>query len=260
VLTHVVTAANRGHYSEQLHQMFKQRSAFRAQSLAWSTVNIIESNEDHDEYDDEDAVYLLVLDEIGLLQASLRMRPSISKCLLLDHFPQLIAGDSKTLRSTRTWDASRYLVSPHLRGYDQIDAAEMLNLAALEFNHSRGVTQFLGLSTIEDMSRNRKSGWRTRILGLPRAIGGCDVFAFATEVSPNAISDVRSITGNFARCFVELPAMAAPNSNLNVSEFIDLLHEMAQAWEDQGERVGELVDASRDYVSGAKELDRRSLH
>jgi N-acyl-L-homoserine lactone synthetase len=260
MLTHVVTAANSSHYREQLHQMFNQRRVIFKEALGWSDLRINEQGEERDEYDDELAAYLLVLDDRGLVLASMIFRPIVDKCLLFKQFVHLLEGGPDAIRHDKLWESSRYVLMPHLQGEVRIETASLLNIAALKFSLSRGVTQFLGISSINDLSRNRKTGWRTTILGLPATYCGRDAFAFVTEVSRDAISDIRSRTGNFARCCVELPAMKAPNDQLPISEFIELLHEMSHAWEGEGGRINELVEDSQHFVSAASRVERRNLH
>jgi N-acyl-L-homoserine lactone synthetase len=260
MLTHVVTAANSSHYREQLHQMFTQRRVIFKEVLGWSDLNVNEQGEERDEYDDELTVYTLVLDDLGSVLASMRLRPIVDKCLLFDKFVHLVEGGTQAVRHGKLWESSRYLLMPHLRGEVLAEAASYLNIAALKVSLLRGATQFLGISSINDLSRNRKTGWRTTILGLPATYFGRDAFAFVTEVSRDAVSDIRSRTGNFARCCVELPAMNAPNDQLPISEFIELLHEMSHAWEGEGGRINELVEDSQHFVSAASRVERRNLH
>lgn len=231
MLTHIVTRENRLHYGQQLHQMHVQRRQIFAEALGWAAMRINERGEEIDEYDDEKTNYLLVLDDCGSVQASLRMRPVDEKCMIFDHFPHLIEGGPEAVRHAHLWEGSRYLIMPHLRGEARLAVSTLLNISAVEFTLSRGVTQFLGMSDTSVLARNRRTGWKTRILGLPAKYAEGEAFAFVADVSLESVSDIRSSNGNFQACHVELPPLKSPNENVPVSDFIELLHGMVETWD-----------------------------
>ena len=75
----------------------------------WSlpTINGLEI----DQYDDDDAVYFLDLNEEDRIQGSMRITPTIKSSLIADYFPHLVEN-GQSPRSPTIYECTRYIMLP----------------------------------------------------------------------------------------------------------------------------------------------------
>ncbi|MEM7620126.1 MAG: acyl-homoserine-lactone synthase [Pseudomonadota bacterium] len=68
-------------------------------------------NMEIDEYDDGEAIYFLDVNCQGVIQASVRITPSVTSSLTADYFPHLIENGS-TGRDNHIYEATRFIIKP----------------------------------------------------------------------------------------------------------------------------------------------------
>lgn len=169
MLCHCVTAANRTRYARQLDQMFAQRHEVFVDGLGWRELRR-DDHRDVDDYDTDDTVYLLVIDDTGEVVASTRMNPTYAR-------HQMEEGG--TLRKKfvhrnppagpTVWEGSR-LVGGFPGRYGRDFARETLGIlfaAIQEFCVRRGVTEAVSIFETKALSKAQSLGWETVPLGLP---------------------------------------------------------------------------------------------
>jgi acyl-homoserine lactone synthase len=157
-----------GYYFEQ---MFSLRHRIFIRELGW---NLPRSAADReiDEYDVDEAVYLLDITDNGALQGTVRLTPSVSCSLVADYFSHLVESDVPP-RSPLVYEATRYIFLPLSRRADENRASKARLLAGMvEWCFAKKLTH---LQCIVDM--NTFPAWvelvpQTVPLGLPHPYGG----------------------------------------------------------------------------------------
>jgi len=165
-MIHLVHAGNRALYVDALEQLFRLRAKFFKDLLGWSALRVVEGLET-DDYDDEQALYLLAIEEDGVISVSVRLRPTQDKSLLLDHFPHLLAENPNSITRADVWESCRYFASSRARGPEGARRREELRLAMVELARQRGVSRIVAITDTTFLPALVQASWTTRLLGLP---------------------------------------------------------------------------------------------
>jgi len=182
-MIHAVHLDNQHIYARQLDQMFRMRHTFYVEGHGWEGLSSKEGRET-DEFDDESAVYLLSLDPLGDVAASVRLNPTTGPTLLkkFAHWADESIPESRTV-----WDVSRWMAAPqHRRGAHPrwpSNHQRELMLGILEFCLSRGMTHLVMLAENRLAERIAAYGWPLRLLGQPRAYENGKGVAVAAEIA-----------------------------------------------------------------------------
>jgi N-acyl-L-homoserine lactone synthetase len=155
-----------------------------------------------DQYDDDDAVYFLDLDENDRIQGTVRMTPTVKASLLADYFPHLVeTGQSP--RSPHVYEATRYIVLPAQKTREALRAAKgRLLTALLEWCLDKRLSYLQAVVDAGALSSFIEITPRTIPLGLPYpygggrgAPGGGECVAFRWPISLQVLDDVRAYGG-----------------------------------------------------------------
>ena len=204
MLTHIVTANTASAYQHELSEMHQMRATLFVRMLKWGALSIGEDGGERDVYDDDHTNYLVTLDDEGNLVASMRMRQTTDRCMIAEHFPNLVSAGPETVRGADVWEGSRYMLAPHMRGEAGLSALHSLHIASLELALSRGLKRFIGMCDVHFMPSMRRTGWRITHLGLPACYPEGEAFAFEVEVSKDALLDARQRLGVLGATSIEL--------------------------------------------------------
>ena len=156
---HVIAQANRHLYEPLMTHYHQQRYRVFVEERGWK--NLARSNsEEHDQFDDENMVYLLAVDNDVVIGGQ-RVYPSVLPHMLSEVFPHMAQWPLP--RSPDTWECSRYFLMRDRRG-----RAEIAMLVAIQqFCLEEGIRQLTGLAEMATLSRRLQMGIRMRPLGLP---------------------------------------------------------------------------------------------
>ncbi|WP_299734037.1 acyl-homoserine-lactone synthase [uncultured Tateyamaria sp.] len=91
------------------HSMFTDRAEQFHDRLGWD-VAVNAQGEERDEYDRLNPLYVIVANEHGLHEASMRLLPTVGRTMVNDHFMH-ITNDVK-IQSPIIWECTRFCVSP----------------------------------------------------------------------------------------------------------------------------------------------------
>lgn len=91
------------------HSMFTDRRAQFKTRLGWD-VTVDEFGEERDEYDSLNPLYVIVANEKGLHEASMRLLPTVGQTMVNDHFNDVTDGVS--IKSPLIWECTRFCISP----------------------------------------------------------------------------------------------------------------------------------------------------
>ncbi len=208
-MIHVVHAGNRSLYAKELDQMFRLRAKFFKEILGWAALTVIDGRE-VDDYDDEQAIYLLALEADGQLSVSVRLRPTLDKSLLLDRFPHLLADDPHSVARPDVWESCRYFASSRARGPEGARRREELRMAMVELAHARSVRRIVAITDMVFLPPLVQNSWTTRLLGLPAAYDEGECIALEIACDEDALLRVRERYGAAGEVLLDLDPVAAP--------------------------------------------------
>jgi acyl homoserine lactone synthase len=179
---------------DQMHQLRKKVFSDR---LQWDVP--LRSDWEIDRFDDEcDPVYLMSLDDKGVLRGSLRVLPTTGPNMLADVFSDLLP-DGKPVESATVWESTRFSV-------DHEAAAErtshLLNRVTGELLCGIvEVGQLAGLSDVVSVYDAmfarilRRANCPADPIGEPKRIGRVLAFAGLFEISDRMLMNLRSAAG-----------------------------------------------------------------
>lgn len=212
-MIHAVHIDNQHLYGRQLDQMFRMRHAYYIEGHGWSGLTSRDGRET-DEFDDEDAVYLMSLDPFGDVAASVRLNPTTGPTLLKKFADW---SDEAIPESQNVWDISRWIAAPkHRRASNPrwpSNHQRELMIGILEFCQSRGLNHLVMLAENRLAERITAYGWPLRNLGQPREYEGGKGIAVAAEITvgPHVLALTRAKTGVLGTMLVEIdPARFIP--------------------------------------------------
>lgn len=190
-MVHVVTAQDRAHFSEALAQMHRDRKRVFVDRLGWK-LSVVDGEYEIDQFDTDQAVYLLALDSDGVHQGSLRLLPTTVPHLMSEVFPHLC--ERGVPRGADVWEISRLVYSPDAR--DLAATRHRLKTAVIEFGLLYGITRYSCATHVQFLSAMMTGGWCFEPLGLPQPDpSGVMVGAVQISISPEALLAMRANTG-----------------------------------------------------------------
>ena len=215
-MLHICNQANRHLYKQQLSQMHRQRNELFVKTKGWN-LKVIDGGE-YDEGDDDRAIYLLSLDEIGNCFGSIRVRPADDFSMVIDKMPHHVAGDAAELRKDpHLWEMARWVNVGNDRA-----AGEETRIGLIEYLLSQGCAQCLALPDIGMLAYAIRTGWRARAIGAPTPYpeGGVAV-AVSLPITAEEVAHVRRVTGRSDAFLIDIdPAAPWAQTPLPVIEAI----------------------------------------
>lgn len=207
-LVHIVSSVNRAGFAAQIAQMHRDRKRVFVDWLKWD-VPVVEGQYEIDQFDTNDAVYLIDNDaRTGRHLASMRLLPSSGPHLLQNVFPFLC--DEPVPIGDDVMELTRFCVSPDVPKAEAPLLMTRMWIAAVEYALLFGITRYTCVSHLERISILLSSGLDARPLGTPKDVGGQKVAAIVFTISPAALRDARLRYGYRATVLdVLLPALAA---------------------------------------------------
>lgn len=190
-MVHVVTTQDKARFAGALDQMHRDRKRVFVDRLGWDLP--VEAGErEVDQFDTDQAVYLLALDRAGQHQGSIRLLPTTSPHLLSTVFPHLC--ERGVPQDEETWEITRLCTSP--AAADALTTRRQLMVAVIEFALLYGVRRYSCMSHMQYLSQVLAVGWDCEPLGLPQPdASGQMVGAIIIKITPETLSLVRSRAG-----------------------------------------------------------------
>ncbi len=124
----IIKGKDRAEYPEFFTQLFKLRYKVFVEGRGWSLPT--KHGLEIDQYDDDEAIYFLDVNEHGIIEGTVRITPTVQSSLTADYFSHLIEN-GQSPRSSRVYEATRYIVRPSQKSRDLNRAAKSRLLAAL---------------------------------------------------------------------------------------------------------------------------------
>lgn len=209
-MIHVVTYQQRAFYAAQLRAMHRRRREVFIGERGWKLQE--RDGGEYDRGDDEQAIYLLMLDRAGVLQVSVRVRPVMDWSILLDEMSGCVEGGPETLRRPDVWEMARHLANgaSGAVGEARTRAGEF-RVALLEAALHHGVTKLVGSVDIGLLAHGIKAWLDLRPIGLPFVYpeGGAAV-GYEIPVSEDLIQRLRHAHGLPASVAYEMEDAPTP--------------------------------------------------
>jgi acyl-homoserine lactone synthase len=105
----VLKGSERAQYRDYFDQHFRLRHEIFIKRRGWSLPSA--NGYEIDQYDTDDAVYFLDLNEDDVIEGSIRITPTETSSLLADYFPHLVENGHPP-RSPHIYECTRYIVMP----------------------------------------------------------------------------------------------------------------------------------------------------
>ena len=186
----ILTGRDKEHSAELFDQMFKSRAVVFHERLQWKVT--VKDGWETDQYDDEDPVYLLSLDENGQLQGSLRLLPTTGPTMLQNEFANFFT-DSVDVSAPTIWECTRFCIPPHSpTGSGKVAAlasAELL-IGLCELCVSSGIEFVVGVYDNSMPRVYQRIGWSPELLARSRPEIG-DISVGLWEATPSALATMR---------------------------------------------------------------------
>lgn len=195
-MIHMVTRENRHLYARQLFEMHQLRRRFFIEERGWSALSTGPDGGEYDQFDDDEAIYFLGLDEEGAVTVGQRARPTADKSLLNDIFPQLIGPGVEPIDAPGVWEMTRTFAIPRYRTPRRgLRLRTELFLAMMEAACAQGVHRLVGITDVALLGQTMALGWSCRIIGLPAAYAEGDAIAVEVDSSPDGVETMRETLG-----------------------------------------------------------------
>lgn len=203
---HVVTKLNRDLYLDEIEAMHRHRYEVFAEERGWRA---LESPDrlDIDEFDSDDATYLIAIDDKSTVVGSGRLIPSWRPNMLNLLFPEYCEAGVPV--GPGIWEWTRHATPGRRFSKDfNIEVQAVLNLAVLEFAQSRGIDSFIGILEVTLLPYTADLGWDSKPMGPPRPYGEGVAVAVQSAVKPGHLERLRQRAGAREAVLIELPGFS----------------------------------------------------
>lgn len=210
-MIHLICAENRHLYEDVLAEMHQARTEYFVKGRGWSNLSV-QNGRECDDYDDEDAIYLIGFEDDRSIAVSARLLSAEHGCVLSDVFPHLVTDGP--VRGPRIFELSRYFASRKRRGPAGFAMRSSLHVATLEAAIERGARRLVGFTDLHIMTLLRYTGWRVRPIGLPAAYAEGTAVAFEIGCEERDLDHVRDTLQLDGRQLFEAPAWLPRGSDV----------------------------------------------
>jgi acyl-homoserine lactone synthase len=190
-MIYLVDRTNREAFSSQVEEMHRLRYETYVKRRGWKALERGDGLE-VDQFDTDDAVYLMGVDGDGAVNSALRLLPTTGPHLLRDVFPHTVTWGRVPV-SERMYEFTRYfIVRERKHPFGRSHAAGRLLCAMFEFGLSKNLSHISFLCDTFFLPTILELGWKTRPLGLPTPYDEGTCVALTFEVSEAGLASTRA--------------------------------------------------------------------
>lgn len=207
---HVATAENRHLYASELEASFRLRHHVYVTERHWHQFRSDEQRE-LDQYDNDDAIYLLALEDgTRRLIGGARLVPTIKAPVLGEY--SAIQGRHSLPRSPTIFHLSRSIVAPERRGSNYLNTVSATIMCGIqEYCLAEDIEQLTLLVRMSLLPIFMELGWNPQPLAIPEMLWGFSCVVAIVDISEVALRntrEARGITGSvLVRQGISLPAV-----------------------------------------------------
>jgi acyl-homoserine lactone synthase len=162
--------------------MFEDRKSVFVDLLKWD-VPVVDGRFEIDEFDDEQATYILVAGEDGDHLGSARLLPTTRRHILDSLFPNLCAAPPPA--GPRVFEITRFCLSRRQGAHSRRLTRNRLVSALVAHALARGIRTYTGVAQIGWLQQILAFGWECRPLGLPSRMECGTLGALRIEIAPD---------------------------------------------------------------------------
>jgi acyl-homoserine lactone synthase len=202
-MIHVIDRTNADGHGEMLRAFASLRYQTFVAGLGWR-IPCREPGLEEDQFDDGNAVYLLVTAAGGRLAGGARLLDTSRRSLLGEVFSHLVHG--RVPADPKVFEVTRFVVAPEFRtpaagsADRRIDVCAALLWGLQAYGHWTGLRHLVSVSYVGMEPIFRRAGYRFHRLGDVLEIDGARVAAFQHDIDANALERSRQRTG--APCYL----------------------------------------------------------
>ena len=183
-MVHLINRHNRTQHGDTLAAMHADRKRVFVDLLKWDVPH--DERFERDEFDDDDAVYLVVLHpDSGKHLASTRLLRTDKRHILGGIFPQLCDGPLPCGGDVR--ELTRFCLAPAIGRSARHQARNRLVRGLIEYALMTSIRAYTGVAEIAWLSQILAAGWAVRPLGLPKDVSGTTLGALEIEIAPDTL-------------------------------------------------------------------------
>lgn len=160
--------------------MFEERKRVFVDLLGWD-IPVLAARYEIDQFDDDDAVYIVITDESGEHCGSARLLRTNRPHILDSIFPHLCDAPPPTGPAVR--EITRFCLARRLRARDRLATRNRLVSALVEHALQNGITTYTGVAEWAWFQQILAFGWICTPLGLPNADNARGLSAMRIEIS-----------------------------------------------------------------------------
>ena len=185
----VVDGTNRALFSAQLEQMYRRRHRGRVGAYGWHfSAPLPQPN--IDEFDTEDAVLILELDNARNVTGGLRLIPTARRSVIGTYFSHAVAS-GKPPMDDQIYELSHYFITEAQHGLSERQRLGRLFCAAFDYGLRKSVSHFSLICNMEFLPTLLSFHWSIIPLGLPIAHEDHECVAVLIELSHIALALTR---------------------------------------------------------------------
>ena len=200
----IITSSNRADHASTVAQMHRDRKTVFVDGLKWD-VPVVDGVYEMDEYDTEDAVYLIAADPAtGAHLGSVRLVCTAGPHLLGDKFAFLCAEAVPT--GNDVWEITRLCTTPGLSPAFALQIRMTLVMALMEYGLANDIARYTMMTRMSYLATLLAVGWDAEPLGFPADIAGESVGALQIGVDDATLVRLRKMYG-FTRSVLDAAAL-----------------------------------------------------
>jgi N-acyl-L-homoserine lactone synthetase len=184
-----------------LQAMFEARKRVFVDLLKWN-VPVLDGRFEVDQFDDEHAVYLIIIGRSGEHLGSVRLLKTTRPHILSSLFPELSAASPPT--GSEVLEITRFCLGRNQSSSDRLQTRNSLVAAIVDYALACGISTYTGVAELGWLQQILAFGWRCRPLGIPRAIDGKLLGALCIDISADTPALLRA-NGIYASQRLERP-------------------------------------------------------
>ncbi|MEM7398418.1 MAG: acyl-homoserine-lactone synthase [Pseudomonadota bacterium] len=208
-MVEVIEGKDKERHADLFEKLFRARYETFVVNRCWSLP--ARNGLEIDQYDTENAVYFVDIDEMGHLQGAVRLTPTTVASLTADYYPHLSDGGT-ALRDPFVYEGTRYIASPRVKSPENNRVVKARILGAMtEWAWSFGIRHIQTVIDAPLLRSFKKVNSQTYALGAAHPYGGGKgvqgggtCMAIRLPVTEQAIHEIRSY-GSLATSPVSAP-------------------------------------------------------
>lgn len=162
-----------------LRAMFVARKEVFVDLLRWD-LPVLDGRFELDQFDDENAIYLVVTDRAGKHLASARLLPTVRPHILADLYAPLCEGEVP--RGPDIYEVTRFCLDRHIDARTRRTARDRLVVGLAEFALAEGIVRYTGVAEAGWLEQILAFGWHAYRLGDVQPSSGRRLGALAIEI------------------------------------------------------------------------------